>query len=205
MDDRHLGLSSESTGDRPPRLSSTTPLLPFARAVSVAGNPLFLIPLTVAAVSQNWRWAVAIALTTTIPLVVIIARNVRRGTWSDFDVSRRDQRLGLYRAGLPLLLLATAVLYFLDASPRMLRGVAGGLLIFVAGVLGHRFLKLSMHMMFTTFCAVMLIWAYPWSAAAVIPFVALVAWSRRVLDRHTWAEIVIGTAIGAAAGFFAVL
>jgi membrane-associated phospholipid phosphatase len=191
--------------DRQLRLSSTTFLISLARGVSVIGNPLFLVPLTVAATTRNLLWAAAIAITTTLPLVAIILRNVRRGTWSDFDVSRRDQRLGLYRAGLPLLLLAGIVLYAAGASPRMMRSVAAAAVIFAAGVLGHRFLKLSMHMMFAAFCAVILIRMTPWSSLGVVPFVGLVAWSRRYLQRHTWIEILIGAAIGTAAGLLAVL
>lgn len=187
------------------RLSSTTFFLPLARGVSIVGNPLFLVPLTVAAATRNLLWAAAIAATTTLPLVAIILRNVRRGTWSDFDVSRHDQRLGLYRAGLPLLLLAGIVLYAVGASPRMMRSVAAGAAIFAAGVLGHRFLKLSMHMMFAAFCAALIIRLYPWSSVGVVPFVVLIAWSRHSLGRHTWTEIVIGAMIGTAAGLFAAL
>ncbi len=192
MEDRHF------------RLSSITFLQPLARAISVAGNPLLLVPLTVAAITRNWVWAVAIALTTTVPLVVIILRNLHRGTWSDFDVSRHDQRLGLYRAGLPLFLLAAIVLYAVGASPRMMRSVASGAVIFAAGLFGHRFLQLSMHMMFAAFCAVLMTRTYPWSAVGGFPFLALIAWSRRRLERHTWMEIVIGTTIGACAGLLAI-
>jgi len=191
--------------DRQLRLSSTPAFHQFARVVSVAGNPLFLVPLTVAAATHSWTSAALVAATTTLPLIVITLRNVRRGTWADFDVSRRDQRLGLYRAGAPLLLLASAILYATGAHPRMMRSVLAALLMFVAGLVGHRFLKISMHMMFSTFCGVLIMWLYPWSAAALVPFLLLIAWSRHHLGRHTLAEIAVGTAIGIAAGFLAVL
>lgn len=202
--DRPERLSTPRMEDRPPRLSSSF-LAPLARTTSIAGNPLLLIPITVFATAGNWRWALIVAVTTTVPLVIIIRRNVRRGTWSDFDVSRREQRLGLYLAGLAVLLLTAIVFYFLGAGPRMMRALSAGFLMFAAGVLGHRFLKISMHMMFTTFCAVLIVWQHPWSAVAVLPFVALLAWSRRFLERHSWPEIVTGTLIGTAAGVFAIL
>lgn len=203
--DRRERLSSSIPEDGPARLSSSPALLAFARFLSIAGNPLFLTPITVFATSQSWRWSILVALTTTVPLVAIIRRNVRRGTWSDFDASRRDQRLGLYIAGLATLLLAAGVFYVLDASPRMMRALIAGFLMLAAGILGHRFLKTSMHMMFTTFCAVLIVWQHPRSAPFVIVFIALLGWSRRYLDRHTWTEIVAGTMIGIAAGWFTIV
>jgi hypothetical protein len=179
------------------RLSST---ILAARTLSVAGHPFLLIPLTIAVTTRSVRWGVIIALTTIVPLLLITARNVRRGAWSDFDVSRRDQRLGLYTAAIPLLLVGAAVFYMLGASPRLLRGFVAAAVMFAAGVATNRFLKISLHMMCAAFCAVLVAWQFPQSA----PFVALltlaIAWSRRQLDRHTVAEIIAGIAIGAAAG-----
>jgi membrane-associated phospholipid phosphatase len=62
-----------------------------------------------------------------------------------------------------------------------------------------------MHMMFGAFAAVLIIWLYPWSSLVMVPFVAAIAWSRRFLDRHSWPEILLGTLIGTAAGYVAVL
>jgi len=181
--------------DGRPRLSSTTAL---ARALSILGHPFLLGPLTIAALTRSLFWAAVLAASTTVPLLVIIARNVRRGAWSDFDVSRHEQRSGLYYAGLPLMALAAVLLYLLDASPALLRGVAAATVMFLAGLLGNRFLKISMHMMVAAFCTVALARTYPWSPLATIPFLAALAWSRRHLDRHTWPEIATGIAIGTA-------
>lgn len=189
--------------DGPSRPSSTT--LQIARLFSVVGNPLFLIPLTIGAVTLNWRWMLIIACTTTLPLLVITARKVRSGHWSNFDVSRQDQRLGLYLWGTPLFLLAALVLYLSGASPRMMQGVAAGGLLFFAGMVGNRFLKISMHMMFSTFGIVLIVRTWPWSAIGMLPFLAGIAWSRLVLERHTRAEVLVGATIGLVAGVLAVM
>jgi membrane-associated phospholipid phosphatase len=78
----------------------------------------------------------------------------------------------------------------------MLRGIAAGAVMFLAGFLGNRFLKISMHMMFAAFCTVALAREIPSSLFATLPFVAALAWSRRHLDRHTWPEIAAGLVIG---------
>lgn len=187
--------------DRPNRLSSTT----LARALSIAGHPFLIIPLTVAAATHSWLWTAVVLAGTTLPLTAITLRNVRRGTWSDHDVSSPKQRPGLYLVTVPVLLAVIALLWSLDAPPRMMRSVAaaGGML--VVGIASNRLLKISLHMMFAAFCAATIIDLYPRSAFAIVPFVLAIAWSRWKLHRHTIAEIVLGLALGAAAGIVAVL
>ncbi len=177
-------------------LSFTTPL---ARALSVAGHPFVLTPLTIAATTRSLFWASVVAASTTIPMLLVILRNVRSGRWSDVDVSRHDQRAGLYFAGLPLLAGAALILYVLGASPPLMRGLAAGAAMFAAGLIGNRWLKISLHMMFAGFCAVTLYRSFPSpaTALALLACVAALAWSRHHLNRHTWIEIAVGLAIGA--------
>ena len=132
-------------------------------------------------------------------------RNVRRGVWSDHDVSRRDQRGGLYRAALPLLALSALLLCLLDAGPRHdarlrrrrrdapPRPPRQPLPEDLHAHDGRRLLRRDHRP------------ALPATAFAIVPFVAAIAWSRRKLERHTWTEIVVGLAIGGAAAWFAAM
>lgn len=186
-------------------MSSRRPAGPprnFARAISIAAHPLVLVPLTIALSTRNLRWTILIAAILILPLAFLIFWNVRRGVWSDFDVSRRDQRSGLYWAAIPLLVIAALVIH---GPPAMMRGMFAAAAMLLIGLAGNRFLKTSMHMMFAAFCAVILFRAYPWSPLVTIPLVAAVAWSRRVLERHTNVEIAAGLLIGTAAGLVAFL
>jgi hypothetical protein len=186
--------------DGRPRLSSTTYL---ARALSVIGHPFLLIPLMVAAATRNWIPTAIVGAITILPLFVIILRNVRRGVWSDHDVSSREQRGGLYRVALPLLAISALLLWWMDASPRMMRGFTAAAVMLAIGLLGNRFLKISLHMMMAAFCGVVIAQLYPRSVYAIVPFVAAIGWSRWKLERHTWAEIFVGIAIGAGAAWLA--
>ena len=179
--------------------------LRLAHAVSIAAHPFVLTPLTVALATRNWRWTAIIAGTMILPLTLVIARNVRRGAWSDADVSRRDQRSGLYWAAIPLLAVAAIVLLMQGAPASFQRGLLAVAFLFAAGLVGNRFLKISMHMMFGAYCGVILVRVYPWSAAVMVPLVAALAWSRWRLERHTPTEIAVGIALGAAAGIYAIL
>lgn len=184
------------------RLSSSILL---ARILSLAGHPFVLIPLMVAIATRNWTWTAIVAACTILPLFAITLRNVRRGVWSDHDVSRRDQRGGLYRVAFPLLAITALVLWLLDAGAGMMRGFAAAAAMLAIGVLGNRFLKISMHMMAAAYCGVVIAWLHPMSAFAIVPFVAGIAWSRWKLERHTIAEIIVGLGVGAGAGLFAAM
>jgi membrane-associated phospholipid phosphatase len=186
-------------GDRLLGLSSTS----LARALSIAGHPFLLIPLMIAVATRNWVWTAAIAAGMILPMLAITIRNVRRGAWSDHDVSRQDQRLGLYRVAFPLLAVSTVLLYFLGAGRGMLRGMAAAAVMLALGTIGNRFLKISMHMMTAAYATVVIVKIYPMSAWILVPFTAAIAWSRRKLERHTWPEVVVGLAIGTAAALFA--
>jgi len=182
------------------RLSSSIPL---ARALSVAGHPFVLIPLMVAAATRNWTWTAIVAACTILPLFYVTLRNVRRGRWSDHDVSRREQRGGLYRVAFPLLAVTALLLWLLDAGPAMMRGFAAAAAMLGIGVLGNRFLKISMHMMAAAYCAIVMARMYPAATLPLVLFVLAIGWSRWKLERHTVAEVCVGMVIGVAAGWLA--
>lgn len=174
--------------------------LRIARVLSAVLHPFVAAPITVALATRSWRWAGIMAATTVLPLTVILIRRTRRGQWSDFDVSRQEQRPGLYYAALPLFALAAFLVWALDGPPRFLRSFIAVGFLFAAGLLGNRFLKISLHMMFGAFCAAVIARLHPMSLFLTVPLVAALAWSRWRLERHTPAEIAVGLVLGAAAG-----
>lgn len=173
-----------------------------ARVLSVALHPFVIGPLTAALATRNWRLTAILAATTVLPLVILLIRRTRRGEWSDFDVSRRDQRPGLYYAALPALAVTALVVWRLNAPAYFLRSLLAIAFLFAAGLLGNRFLKISLHMMFGAFCLLVVARLYPWSLFLTLPLLASLAWSRWRLERHTPAEIAAGLLLGTIAGAF---
>ena len=198
MERRASARRNETGGLKPAAPPSTT----VARVLSTAAHPFVLCPLTVALATRNWRWTAILAATMILPLSLVISRNVRRGAWSDADVSRREQRSGLYWVAIPLLAIAALVFRAQGAPASFQRGLLAVAVLFAVGLVGNRFLKISLHMMFGAFCSVILVRVYPWSAVVMIPLVAALAWSRWKLERHTPAEIAVGILLGTAAGLF---
>ena len=177
--------------------------LRIARILSVALHPFVVAPVTVALTTRNWRWAAILAAVMILPLTALLVRRTRRGQWTDFDVSRREQRPALYYAAIPLLAITFLVLWQMGASPGFLRSFIAVGFLFAAGLIGNRFLKISLHMMIGAFCAVVLARLYPASLFLTSPLLASLAWSRWRLERHTPAEITVGLLLGAAAGMYA--
>lgn len=174
--------------------------LRIARILSVALHPFVVAPVTVALATRNWRWTGIIAAIIILPLTILLVRRTRRGEWSDFDVSERHQRPGLYYIGIPCVAAAALLAWWMGASPRFLRSFLAIGVAFTLGLLGNRFLKTSLHMLIGAFCAAVIWRLYPSSIFLTAPLLAALAWSRWRLDRHTPAEIAAGLILGIAAG-----
>jgi membrane-associated phospholipid phosphatase len=188
-DQEGRALMIERRPEWPPRL---------ARLISIAAHPFVLSPLTVALASRNWRWTAIVVASTMLPITAVILWNMRRGVWSDFDVSRREQRSSLYWVAIPLL----AALAFL--VPAFSRSMLALVCVLLVGLALSRFLKTSLHLLFAAFCAVVLWKVYPWSAFVMLAVLAALAWSRWRLQRHTPVEIAVGTLLGLAAGIYTI-
>src|SRR6188508_1502942 len=91
--------------EQPARPHSVLNLQSAALAVSVLLHPFLLGPLTVLLLTDTGSSAV-VAVTIAIPLLILTIRNVRRGVWTNHDVSVRTQRRGLYWSAVALTGLA---------------------------------------------------------------------------------------------------
>jgi hypothetical protein len=178
------------------------PSLP-AAVVSTALHPLLLIPVTILLLTRDLRVSGLIAAVTFLPLLAITLRNVRRGTWSNFDVSDRVQRGGLYRAGVPLTLLGAAVLYLTGAPASMVRGALIAVAMMLSALVLSPFLKTSLHMLFASWSGILIIRTFPLAAPLVLLTLLVLGWSRLRLSRHTPAELIAGAVIGVAGGLMA--
>ena len=168
--------------------------------VSTALHPLLLIPVTILLLTHDLRVSGLIAAVTVLPLLAITLRNVRRGAWSNFDVSDRSQRGGLYRSGVPLTLLGAAALYSTNASPAVVRGALIAAAMLLVALLLSPFLKTSLHLLFASWSGILIIREFPLAAPLVLVAVLALAWSRLRLSRHTPAELLVGAIIGVGGG-----
>jgi hypothetical protein len=172
--------------------------------VSRVAHPFVLVPLTTlyavasrAGLASGAGSAGAVALAAVLPVLALVVIGVRRSAYSDHDVSDRRQRSGFYRALFVVLPIGSALLWL--AQPALRHGIVGGWALILASMAANRFVKSSLHVGFAAFCAASLALP-PFGTAACAFVVALVAWSRLALRRHTLVEVLLGGTLGALAG-----
>ncbi|MFD6887997.1 hypothetical protein [Streptomyces sp. NPDC059957] len=132
-----------------------------------------------------------------IPLA-FIKYGIRRGRWADRHVGQRRQRItvmvfiiGSVTTGILLMALL--------GSPRTMIALIAAMLATLAALLAVTPVwKISVHAAVSSGSAAMLALTYgPWLLLAY-PLVAVVGWSRVELKDHTLAQVLAGTAVGAA-------
>ncbi|HEY8563590.1 MAG TPA: phosphatase PAP2 family protein [Pyrinomonadaceae bacterium] len=178
-----------------------------ARLVSLVGHPFVLLALTVLIVAAHRTHPVraltfggAAVLFTVSPLVFIIRRKVSAGQWSDHDVSDAAERRSFYPVAIAVNAFSAALFYFLDFPPALLAGMLISLVILLFAMLVNRWSKISLHLIFAVYFAISLFPVSYWSGAFFLLLAAAVGWSRVVLKRHTFAQVLSGAALGAIAG-----
>jgi hypothetical protein len=175
-----------------------------ALAVSFVLHPFIISPATVLLLAGRLSSA-AFVLAIVLPMFVLTAIQVRRGSWTNFDVSVRTQRRGLYWPALVLTAAAAAVIYATGGNAGLARGFIVVTAMIAVAMLINRVLKLSLHMTFAAFSAVATGWTYPGMIPVIGLMLLLLAWSRLKLKRHTWREVAAGTLLGTVAGLILVL
>ena len=178
-----------------------------ARWISILGHPFILIPALVAAVTVRSlppervvRVVASVVLVSIVPMLLLIARRVRSGTWSNYDVSVREQRTGMYPAALAITAASVLVLAWVRVPRPILHGVIATLLLIGIASLVNLRLKISLHTAFAVFTAVTLLVVSRGLGAAGLALALAIAWSRLELGRHTLPEVVGGALLGALVG-----
>jgi hypothetical protein len=178
-----------------------------ARWISILGHPFVLIPLLVAAVTVRWlppeRVAVIVGivlLVSVVPMLLLMSRRVRSGAWTNYDVSVREQRSGMYPVAMAIAGCTTLILWAIGTPRTVLAGVVATLVLIVIASVVNLWLKISLHTAFAVFTAISLI-SLGWGVTVAGLVLALaIAWSRLELGRHTWPEVVGGALLGAVVG-----
>lgn len=177
-----------------------------ARWISILGHPFILIPALVAAVTvrrlppEQAAFIVgSVILVSIVPMFLLIARRVRAGAWTNYDVSVREQRAGMYPAALAITFATALVLAWAQVPRPILRGVLAILLLIGCAALINLWLKISLHTAFAVFTALAFLPSRG-LVAGVLVLALAIAWSRIELGRHTLAEVLGGALLGAAVG-----
>ncbi len=198
---KHLALNESAPTLTEP---ASLPLhMHIARSVSIILSPIVIsLPLITLVAFYHERnrlmallyTAITLLFTSIGPLLYILI-GVRRGKFSDMDVSIRSQRSGPF---LFTILSALIALFMLAAfhGPRDLDTLL--LIMIVSGVITMVITfwwKISIHTSSLASAVTVLIALYGTIMLPLFGLVALVGWSRVVLRRHTIAQVIAGSVL----------
>ena len=180
----------------------------FARAVSIVGHPMLVLPLAalvLTLVRGQYRTALWMAVGFSAFAALVMGYSswqVRHGRWSHVDASNTGERRSLNRFLSLSLLVSTGLAAAFSHSDQLTLGFGLSAAMVLFAQLTARWWKLSLHMAFAVFAASLLLAGAAWWAGLIaLAFVALVGWSRLTLQRHAPRDLLAGLAVGAAAGF----
>lgn len=178
-----------------------------ARLLSNLFHPFLVSVLTLvlviyldgAALLDAIKWTVMGFSIVILPLAVYLIINVRRGRYSDWSISIREQRQTIYLlAGVCFVILVLAFIWA-DAPPIALACLYAALpTVAIAAVINRLVTKISLHAVAMAGCAAALYWVSPPLGVLLALAGIGVSWARMRLKHHTLAQILLGW--GAAAG-----
>lgn len=184
-----------------------SPIERVAFVFSTLGNPLLTSALLLCTAclrflnsSRALEVGLALLVLLLLPIALLNLGRVRSGQYSDFDVSRREDRKTLYPLIVGLPLLAAGTLFATGQPAPLWFGMLCASIMTAAAASVNCYIKISLHAAFCFFYAVAVARLSTAWVAPVAVFAILVACSRFILKRHAIAELVLGTALGVGAG-----
>jgi len=174
-----------------------------ANFISVAGNPLYTIPVFVLIVmfgNEDFSKAALISFLIIgcifIPVITWMFIKSKNGTYTNFDVSDKHQRKSLFWFAFPFILIIT-VLMFVTNQPRNITvSMLFALILVFTSQITNFFIKSSLHVSLNIFLSSLIFTVYFKIAIIVLLFTGLLIWSRLKLERHTVKEVLTGFVIG---------
>jgi membrane-associated phospholipid phosphatase len=175
-----------------------------ARWISILAHPFVMVALLVASTIPPAEVPRSLALVTVaaiLPVGVLMALQVRRGSWANVDASSQSERPVLFVVAAMGLVALLVSLFLLCPQSILLKGASAALTMLIISAVTSRWLKVSLHMAFASLATTTLLLLGSLIGAGLLLVLPLLAWSRLYLRRHSPSELVGGVIVGAATGF----
>lgn len=168
----------------------------FGPAVLAAGLLVVVAWHSASSAAEALVWGlVAVTMAAAVPLAYVV-RGVRRGRWADHHVADRKSRRVPMLFGLVCITGLLVILIVADAPSELFALVAAMVAGVVMSAVITQWWKISVHTAVAAATATVFAMIFgPWWILAS-SLVALVAWSRIHLRKHTLAQTTAGAALG---------
>lgn len=126
---------------------------------------------------------------------VFIFYEVKRGVFSDFDVSKREQRPLLFMVSTLLTSVYFVSLYIFNAPPILFATVFGIMVAILLISIINTKVKASIHVATNTAIILTFILVYE-APIYLLLLIPIIAWARIQIKRHTFRETIVGAVLG---------
>ncbi|MGV3761511.1 hypothetical protein [Parapedobacter sp.] len=178
-----------------------------AKVISIVGHPFLTVPLFAVFLLfsiESTQRAIYLSLLIVggifLPVGLKTLWGVRKGTYTNLDVSDQGQRQKWFVATTFLLLLVTIIVWATNQGWTLRLALACALVLLVIAQLVNRRIKASMHLAFHAFLGFLILSLNGVAGVCFLLFALPLAWSRIHLGRHIWKEVIVGTALGSLLG-----
>lgn len=174
-----------------------------SKVISNLLNPLFsllIFFICFAYIKMTWEESLVnillMIVLVVIPIFSWIGWNVKKGNYTNMDVSDRKQRNSLYLFNFIVIAIYTGVLYFSKQRTDLLFIIVFLFILMLIMNISNFFIKSSMHTAFNVFVTALFFSLNPILGIIWFVLTSFVAISRIILKRHTPKEVIMGAFIG---------
>lgn len=183
-------------------------LVIISNIISKLFNPLFSLLIFFAVYSYqksegeiNLKSFLLPIILVIIPIFVWIYWNVKKGYYTNMDVSNRKQRNSLYIFNFIIISIYIMTLIYAKQNFRYIIIIIFLLILLMVMFASNFFIKSSLHTSFNIFISALFFTLNPAYGFIWLLLAILVAVSRVVLKRHTVKEVIMGTIIALIVSF----
>lgn len=131
-----------------------------------------------------------------VPVGLRTLWGVRKGTYTNLDISDQSQRQRWFIAITLLLLVVTVIIWIIEPNRTLRLGTACACVLLLVSQLVNTRIKASMHLAFHTFVGLLILHINGFVGIVFLLFTPLLAWSRLHLKRHVLEEVLVGITLG---------
>jgi hypothetical protein len=172
-----------------------------AHGISEIFNPLFVALPTFFVVAlfsapDVWHallWWIVAVLGISVAPFLFVWQGVRKGTYTDHHVSKREQRFVPLFFGLACTILSFLFLYLLHASFALIATMISVIVACGIALAVTRYWKISLHLIGLAGAVTVCVLLYGPHLLLLAPLVPLVAWARWEVRAHTVLQAIAGT------------
>ena len=178
-----------------------------AKVISILGHPFLTIPIYTLAITFGIceiKDAIFISFMVVgcffVPVILWNYINTKRGKYTNFDVSNQKERNSLYVFAIHILTAILFVFYLSHQSNSIILNILFALILTVVSYLVNFKIKCSGHISLTIFLSFIVLPKNLTAAYILLVCALIIGWSRIVLKRHTFIEVLTGMIIGLVVG-----